>query len=105
MDQNINTSAPMPEEKKSTGAVVSIIVIVLILTAGAYYFSRQVTAPRDETNLYPTSTTTLGTQMNEDQTISAFSTQSASTNLDDIQKDLDATNFSGIDAGLSDITL
>lgn len=101
MDQNMNMGTPvppMPEEKKSTGAIISIIVIVLILAAGAYYFLKQVPAPSEMNTLTP-----AGTEA--DQTISALTTQGTSTNLTDIQKDLDATNLSGLDAGLGNLSI
>lgn len=98
MEQNMNMGSQMPsmqEEKKSTGPVISIIVIVLVIVFGGYYFLRQVSVDGDV--LTPAET-------QADANISALSTQGTSTDLDDIQKDLDATDFSGIDAGLSDIT-
>lgn len=88
---------PVPEEKKSTGAIISIIVIVLILAAGAYYFLKQVPLT-DNVILTPAET-------QADASISALSTQGTSTDLADIQKDLDATNLSGLDAGLSDVAI
>ena len=96
---NMNPGAqmpPMPEEKKPVGAVISIIVIVLVLAFGAYYFLKQVPMEAD-------SLTTAEVQA--DQAISALSTQGTSTELSDIQKDLDATDLSGLDAGLSDIAI
>lgn len=98
---NMNTGAqmpPMPTEKKSTGAIISIIVIVLVVAFGAYYFLKQVPTGTEAGSLTPAET-----QM--DSVISAISTQGASTELVDIQKDVDATNFTGLDAGLSDITI
>lgn len=88
-----------PSEGKSpTGSIAGIVVIVLVLTIGAYYFLRQVpTAPENE-NLSPA-------EIQEDSSLSALSTQGTSTELVDIQKDLDATNLSGIDAGLSNIAI
>lgn len=86
---------PMQEEKKPAGPVISIIVIVLVIALGGYYFLRQVPAGGDV--LTPAET-------QADANISALSTQGTSTDLADIQKDLDATDFSGIDAGLGDIT-
>lgn len=88
---------PMPAEKKSTGPVISIIVIVLVVAFGGYYFLKQVPLSTDSGTLTPAET-------QADASISALSTQGTSTELADIQKDLDATDLSGLDAGLSDIT-
>ena len=94
---NMNTSAQMPPEKKSVGSVIGIIVIVLVLAGGAYYFLK----------MLPASTTipltTAETQI--DEATSALSTQGTSTEISDIQKDLDATNLTGLDAGLSDVSI
>ncbi len=90
--------AQVPEEKKSVGAIISIIVIVLVLAFGAYYFLKQVPAPADNGTL-----TSAETQA--DASITALSTQGTSTEIADIQKDLDATDLSGIDAGLNDIAI
>ncbi|MEK7148454.1 MAG: hypothetical protein AAB770_00885 [Patescibacteria group bacterium] len=98
MEQNMNMGTQMPE-KKPVGATVGIILIVLVLAFGAYYFLKQVPAPTTEAGT-PTSA-----EVQADQVISSLSTQGTSTDLADIQKDLDSTNFSGIDAGLSDIII
>ena len=101
MEQNMNMGSqmpPMPAEKKSTGAVISIIVIVLVVAFGGYYFLKQVPLTGGDEVL-----TTAETQA--DASISALSTQGTSTDLADIQKDLDATNLSGLDAGLADIAI
>lgn len=98
MNMNIGAQMPpMPEEKKPVGAIISIIVIVLILAFGAYYFMKQVPAGTTD-SLTPAET-------QADQAISALSTQGTSTELADIQKDLDATNLTGLDAGLSDVAI
>jgi len=87
----------MPE-KKSTGVVISIIIIVLVLAYGAFYFSKQVPLPTEKEVLAPS-------EIQVDQTISSLSKQGTSTDLADIQRDLEATDFSGLDAGLSDIAI
>lgn len=73
------------EEKKPIGAIVSIIVIVLVLVFGASYFFKQVPSPA----LTPA-------EIQADPTISTLSTQGTSTNVADIQKDLNATDLSGL---------
>ncbi|MDO8604047.1 MAG: hypothetical protein Q7K40_01410 [bacterium] len=98
MDTNMNMGTQMPTEKKSTGATISIIVIVLVLAFGAYYFLKQVPAGMDNGAV-------TESELQNDQVANALSTQGSSTDIADIQKDLDATDFSGIDAGLSDVTI
>jgi len=94
---NMGTQMPQaPEEKKSVGATVSIVVVVLVLAFGSYYFLKQVPTGFDV--LTPS-------EIQADSAISSLSTQGTSTDLADIQKDLDATDLSGLDAGLSDIAI
>ncbi|MBI5401076.1 MAG: hypothetical protein HZB12_03100 [Candidatus Yonathbacteria bacterium] len=86
------------EEKKPIGAIVSIIVIVLVLVLGAYYSLRQL-PPTTEVANEPSG---VGLA---DSTVSALSTQGTSTEIDAIQKDLNATDFSSVGTGLSDIAI
>lgn len=99
MDQNMNTGAQMPQEKTPTGPIISIIVIVFVLAFGAYYFMKQLPAKDDASYMAPTAE-----EMQADPTISALSTQGTSSSVADIQNDVSATDLSGLDAGLSDIT-
>lgn len=87
------------EEKKPVGAIISIIVIVFVLVFGAYYFLKQVPVPEELGG------TLTPEEIQSDATISALSKQGTSTNIADIQKDLDATNLSNIGTGLSDIAI
>lgn len=98
MEQNMNMGTPMPEEKTSTGSIIGIIVIVLVLAFGAYYFFKQVPMPAENEVLSPS-------EVAGDTSLSGLTTQGTSTELGDIQKDLDATNLTGLDAGLSDIAI
>lgn len=99
-EQNMNMSEaqPMtPGPKGSMGATISIIVIVLVLILGALYFFKQV--PIDTTApLTPA-------QVSADQTVSSLATQGASTDITDIQKDLNNTNLSNVGAGVSNISI
>lgn len=97
MDQNTNNT-PMPEEKSSMTSIASIILIVIVIAAGALYFFKQVPAPMDNGALSPA-------EAQSDATVSSLSTQSTSTDINDIEKDLNATNLSGVDAGLSNINI
>jgi flagellar basal body-associated protein FliL len=101
MEQNINTGTPMPEEKSSMTSIASIILIVVVLAAGAFYFFKQVPVPTEQTP----ATNTTPAQEQADATVSGLSAQGTSTDLTDIQKDLNATDLSGVDAGLSDIAI
>lgn len=100
MDQNMNTGTPMPEEKKSTSAVVSIIVIVLVIALGAYYFLKQVPLPAEEPAGAPASAVEQA-----DATASALSAQGTSTDITDIQKDVNATDLKNLDAGLNNVAI
>ncbi len=98
MDTNMNMGTPTPEEKTPVGAIVGIVVIVLVLAVGAFYFFQQVPLPADDEILTPAET-------QADSSISNLSTQGTSTNIEDIKKDLDKTDLTGIDAGLNDIAI
>lgn len=97
----MNMGMPTPEKSTPVGAIIGIIVIVLILACGAYYFFTQL--PTTEVPVAPEATETPA--MATDATVSAISTQGTSTNISDIEKDLNATNMSTVDVGLSDINL
>lgn len=93
----MNMGTPMPEEKKPAGAIISIIVIVLVIALGAYYFLKQVPLS-EEGALTPSET-------QSDASISNLSTQGTSSDIVDIQKDLDATNLNNLDSGLSNVAI
>lgn len=95
MDQNMNMGAQMPEEKSSVGIIASIVVVVLVLACGAYYFLSQGLTPQE----------TTGTPATTDATVSALSTQGTSTNIADIENDLNATDIQNVNVGLSDVSL
>lgn len=89
----------MNEEKKPFGAMISIVVIVAVLAFGAYYFLKQVPVPEE------VSETLTSTEIQVDPTISTLSTQGTSTDIVEIQKDLNATDLSNVGAGLGDIAI
>ncbi len=92
--------AKMPEEKKSIGPAMSIVIIVIVLAIGAYYFLNQVPVEEGINALLTPA------EMQADTTLSGLSSaQGTSTDLADIQKDLDATDLSDLDAGLSGIEI
>lgn len=97
MDQNMNMGGA--EAKKPVGAIISIIIIVLLLALGAFYSLRQVPiAPETGEALTPA-------ELQADTTVSSLSAQGTSTDLGDIEKDLNATDFSGVDVGLGNVAL
>lgn len=98
MDENttVETGAPMPEEKSSMSSILSIVLIVVVLAAGAFYFFKQVPAPEGAELNTPA-------ELQSDATLTDISTQGTSTDIADIEADLNATDFSGVDAGLSDL--
>lgn len=101
-EQNMNTNqgmsnmgTPVPEKTKSTGTTIGIIIILLVLAFGAWYFFNQVSMKNAE----PVTENTEQASM----AISALSAQGTSTDMADIEKDLNATDLSGIDAAASAI--
>lgn len=92
-------SAQNTEGKKSAGPAMSIVIIVIVLALGAYYFLKQVPVEEGLNALLTPA------EMQADATLSGLSAQGTSTELSDIQKDLDATDLSNLDAGLSDIEI
>lgn len=100
MDQNTDTNsgAPMTGEKNPMSSIISILIIVIILAFGAFYFLKQVSVPAENAVLTPV-------EKQADPTISALSAQSTSTDLNAIQKDLNTTDLSGVDAGLNNISI
>jgi hypothetical protein len=98
MDQNTNNSTPIPEEKTPVASITSILVIVLVLAFGAFYFLKQVPVPADNATLTPA-------EAQADPAVAGLSTQGTSTDLTSIQNDLKATDLSGLDAGLGDISI
>lgn len=90
--------APSPE-KGPVGVKISIIIVVLVLAFGAYYFLKQVPVEEGIGSLLTPA------EVQNDATISNLSAQGTSTDLGDIQRDLDATDLSGLDTGLGDIAI
>lgn len=104
----------MGQEKKSMGPLVGIVIVVLILIAGAVYAfvssqpsvqegSPAVMEEKKTTEQYSAGTVTE-TPPAVDASVSALSVQGASSDLPEIQKDMQASDFSGLDAGFSDIS-
>lgn len=101
MDQETETTTETPmtqpqTEKTSAGSVIGILIIVLVLAFGAFYFLKQVPAPTN--GLTPA-------EEQADPTISKLAEQGTSTDLTSIENDLNATDFSGLDEGLGDISI
>lgn len=92
-------SARNTEGKKSAGPAMSIVIIVIVLALGAYYFLKQVPVEEGFSALLTPA------EMQADATLSGLSAQGTSTEFSDIQKDLDATDLSNLDSGLSDIEI
>ena len=104
MEPNMNMGAPMQqEEKKPIGTIIGIIVIVLVLAFGAFYFLKQVPTSTENSVVAPATSAQKTT--NGDATVSALSAQGSSTDIADIQKDLDASDFTTLDMGLDGISI
>lgn len=99
MNETTPTGAPIPEEKTPISSIISIIVIVAVLAFGAFYFFKQVPIKEGVGEIVTPA------EMQADTSISSLSTQGTSTNLTDIEKDLNATDLTGVDAGLSNISI
>lgn len=91
-----SASAPV-STNNPTGVIISAIVIVIVIALGAYYFLN-----KTPSNQIPNALTT--TDLQADASIADLSTQGTSTDITNITKDLQATDFSGINAGLENIT-
>lgn len=90
----MNMDTSMPQEKSSMGVIISIVAVVLVVAFVAFYFFKQ--SPANPENMEVPVT---------DSTVSALSAQGTSTNIADIEKDLNAADISTVDVGLSDINL
>lgn len=84
--------APRPKNGGSAGPIVAIVIILLLIAAGGvYYFTTGVKQifPEEEAPL-----------IGDDET--SLREQGSSTNLVDIEADLNATDFSGLDGAAND---
>lgn len=101
MDQNTNMNVSgQPEEKGAAGITIGIIIVVLVLVFGAYYFFKQVPVIDESVGASLTPK-----EMAADETVSALSSQGTSTEISDIQKDLNATDLSNVGTGVSNIAI
>jgi flagellar basal body-associated protein FliL len=95
----MGTPTGTPQEEKSIGALIgSIIVIAVIVIGGIYFWMTQSTQSPT-----PTETPSLGQTVTPDQETAALLSQGTSTEIPDIEKDLNATNLDNLDAGMKDI--
>ncbi|MDO8572843.1 MAG: hypothetical protein Q7S11_03715 [bacterium] len=95
------TPAGTPQEEKSIGALIGSIIVIAVIVIGGIYFwiiqSSEFTAPTT------TEAPSLGQTVAPDQETAALLTQGTSNEVSDIEKDLDATNFDNLDAGMNNI--
>ena len=90
----LETPTPPKKDAMAIGPIAVIVIIVGILAAGAWYFLNQnleklaVDAPAE---------TVEGLQASNDPDVQAALSQSSSDELDSIQADVSATDFSGIE--------
>ena len=89
---NMHTSKQ--SKKTPTSSVIGVFVIVLVLALGAYYFLSKLPTNKESSPIPRPEVAT-------DVVVSALSLQGTSTELADIQNDLNATNLSEIDAELN----
>lgn len=101
MQQNTaGTPTGLPQEEKSMGALIGSIIVIAVIVLGGIYF--WVTRSGESTT--PTEAPTLGQAVKPDEATAALLVQGTSTEISDIEKDLNATNLNDIDAGMNDIS-
>ena len=89
-------NATQNSENKPAGPVIGVVIIILILIVGALYFwGAQL---NKEANQTPDDILNA-----EDQTLNQLQTQSTSTEISDINADLNATDLNNLDADLQNI--
>ncbi len=90
----VSPSSTPKKDAMSAGPIAVIVIIVGLLAAGGWYFMNQ-----NLQNLSDTApaTTVEGLQNSDDPAVQAAMTQSSSDDLDSIQADVAATDFSGVD--------
>ena len=93
------TPAGMPQEEKSMGALIGSIIVIAVIVIGGIYFW----ITRESGSPIPIETPSLGQVVAPDQETAALLNQGTSNEISDIEKDLDATNFDNLDAGMNDI--
>lgn len=95
------TPAGMPQEEKSVGALIGSIIVIAVIVIGGIYF--WMTRNGESTAPATTETPSLGQTVTPDQETAALLNQGTSSEVSDIEKDLNATNFDNLDAGMGDI--
>ncbi|OHA27108.1 MAG: hypothetical protein A3D52_02245 [Candidatus Taylorbacteria bacterium RIFCSPHIGHO2_02_FULL_44_36] len=89
-------NATQTSENRPAGPVIGAVIIILILVVGALYFWGA--KLNKEANQTPEDI--LNT---EDQTLNQLQTQGTTTDIDDINADLNATDLNNLDADLQNI--
>ncbi|KKT74896.1 MAG: hypothetical protein UX21_C0048G0004 [Microgenomates group bacterium GW2011_GWC2_45_8] len=92
MEPNANQTS----ENRPAGPVIGAVIIILILVVGALYFWGA--KLNKEANQTPEDILNA-----EDQTLNQLQTQSTSTEIGDIETDLNATDLNNLDADLQNI--
>lgn len=95
-----NQSAPqMPKKEGGIGPVIGIIIIIILLgLGGVYYFTTGVNQIQNDGTIQEDS-------LSPEEEAAALLEQSASTDLSDIEADLEATDLSGLDSASTDFDL
>lgn len=89
-------NATQTSENRPAGPVIGAVIIILILVVGALYFWGA--KLNKEANQTPEDILNA-----EDQTVDQLQTQSTSTEIDDINVDLNVTDLNNLDADLKNI--
>lgn len=102
MQQNpTGTPTQAPQEEKSMGALIGSVIVIAVIVIGGIYF--WMTRSGESTAPATTETPSLGQTVAPDQETAALLNQGTSNEVSDIEKDLNATNFDNLDAGMNDI--
>lgn len=99
-------------QNQETGSSAAIVIIVLILVIGGYFlFKDRAPEHGDDMHMHEDGTMHEGATHDESEAMSeaeaaaaikALSTQSNSTEMEDIEADLEATDFSSMDRELDE---
>jgi len=103
IQQNQTGTPPQaPQEERSIGALIGSIIVVAIIVIGGIYFwmTRQDEYEMPLPGQISTNPPTIPIDQIE---TAALLNQGTSNEVSDIEKDLNASNFDNIDAGMKDI--
>ena len=96
----IQNPVQIPEESKSSGALIGTVVVILVLVLGGYYFWSTMIKPKILINQTEQSVTNNSPLSQSDPALDKLQAQSPSDETASIASDLAATDIPSIDKGL-----